>query len=593
MPTLEGYTFSGWTGEVTTMPDNDVTVTGSWEASSDISDDSRFEVSNPTDVVYNGSEQKQAVTITDKISGKELTAGTDFTLTYSSDTTNVGTVTVTVTGIGSYTGVVTKTYNINPAAVTVTADAKEMTQGADVPELTATVEGLFGSDSVEFTLSTEATKTSAPGEYPITVTGEETQGNYTVTFKPGTLTITQAEEIIVTISGVADTVLYDGAGHAVIGFHATSNNAEYNEFVDENNPRNYKFEGTIEVAGLNVGTYQIDLSNVKFTNTNPEKYPNVTFRFNPANHHNTLTILPRTVVMTSATQEKLYDGQPLSDVTVNVTGDGFAPGEGATYTADGATQTDAGSVANSFNYQLNAGTLPGNYIINKQTGTLTILPRTVILTSASAEKDYDGEPLVNETVTVTGDGFIEGEGATWTVTGQQTEEGSSENFFTYTLNAGTKPVNYDITTAFGTLTVRGAEEILDDDTPLARGPGANAWALINLISMILTVCVALGMIITYFKKKKDEEEDEKTGKVKRELTEEEEEKKERRKSKFLGLIPGIGSVVAFFLTEDLSGRMVLTDRWTVLMLAILVIGGALAYLTRNEKDKDEEKPEEA
>ena len=155
-------------------------------------------------------------------------------------------------------------------------------------------------------------------------------------------------------------------------------------------------------------------------------------------------------------------------------------------------------------------------------------------------------------------------------------------------------MNYDITTAFGTLTVRGAEEILDDDTPLARGPGGSVWALINLISMILTVGISLGMVITYFKKKKDEEEDEKTGEVKRELTEEEEEKNERRKGKFLGLIPGIGSVVAFILTEDLSGRMVLTDRWTVLMLAILVIGAALAYLTRNEKDKDEEeKPEQA
>ena len=30
VPTLAGYTFSGWVGEVSTMPDNDVTVTGSW-----------------------------------------------------------------------------------------------------------------------------------------------------------------------------------------------------------------------------------------------------------------------------------------------------------------------------------------------------------------------------------------------------------------------------------------------------------------------------------------------------------------------------------------------------------------------------------
>lgn len=98
------------------------------------------------------------------------------------------------------------------------------------------------------------------------------------------------------------------------------------------------------------------------------------------------------------------------------------------------------------------------------------------------------------------------------------------------------------------------------------------------------------MIITYFKKKGDEDEDDG---VKRELTDEEKEQNERKKSKFLGLIPGLGSVIAFLLTEDMTAKMVLTDRWTVLMLAILVIGAALAYLTRNEKQDEEEQTTEA
>ena len=34
VPTLEGYTFNGWTGEVSTMPDNDVNVTGYWTVNS-------------------------------------------------------------------------------------------------------------------------------------------------------------------------------------------------------------------------------------------------------------------------------------------------------------------------------------------------------------------------------------------------------------------------------------------------------------------------------------------------------------------------------------------------------------------------------
>lgn len=83
--------------------------------------------------------------------------------------------------------------------------------------------------------------------------------------------------------------------------------------------------------------------------------------------------------------------------------------------------------------------------------TYTITPRDVTLTSGSAEKEYDGTALTNNTVTA--EGFVDGEGATYTVTGTQTEVGSSENNFTYALNSDTKAVNYKITTQYGTLTV--------------------------------------------------------------------------------------------------------------------------------------------
>ena len=83
--------------------------------------------------------------------------------------------------------------------------------------------------------------------------------------------------------------------------------------------------------------------------------------------------------------------------------------------------------------------------------TYTITPRDVTLTSASDTKEYDGTALTNNTVTA--EGFVNGEGATYNVTGTQTAVGSSENNFTYTLNSDTKAVNYNITTRCGTLTV--------------------------------------------------------------------------------------------------------------------------------------------
>lgn len=80
-------------------------------------------------------------------------------------------------------------------------------------------------------------------------------------------------------------------------------------------------------------------------------------------------------------------------------------------------------------------------------------PRLVILTSASASKTYDGIMLTDETITVSGEGFKEGDGASYNFTLGQTLVGTSENVFNYTLNPGTKADDYDIRRVFGTLEV--------------------------------------------------------------------------------------------------------------------------------------------
>ncbi len=78
------------------------------------------------------------------------------------------------------------------------------------------------------------------------------------------------------------------------------------------------------------------------------------------------------------------------------------------------------------------------------------------LISGSANKVYDGSPLVNGEVTVSGEGFVSGQGATYRVTGSQTEVGSSENSFTYVLADGTLADNYEISVVPGKLTVTAA-----------------------------------------------------------------------------------------------------------------------------------------
>ena len=93
------------------------------------------------------------------------------------------------------------------------------------------------------------------------------------------------------------------------------------------------------------------------------------------------------------------------------------------------------------------------YDITVNPGTLSIEKRNVTITSDNGSKTYNASPLTKHSVTVSGDGFAPGEGATYEFSGTITDPGSTPNTFTYTLNSNTKAGNYNITTAEGTLKI--------------------------------------------------------------------------------------------------------------------------------------------
>ena len=132
----------------------------------------------------------------------------------------------------------------------------------------------------------------------------------------------------------------------------------------------------------------------------------------------------------------------------------------------------------------------------------------------------------------------------------------------------------------------GPVDITTDPTPTTQ-PGGRAWALVNLISTVLSCLIAICMIVT-IKKRKDEEEEEAYRQEIKDDKEEKEEENDRKRSKLLGLIPSIGSIIAFILTEDMRLPMILVDKWTLLMLILLAVTILLAYFTRHkEKDKED------
>ena len=88
--------------------------------------------------------------------------------------------------------------------------------------------------------------------------------------------------------------------------------------------------------------------------------------------------------------------------------------------------------------------LPGKLIINK---------RSVLITSQSATKTYDGSALTRPAVTITGDGFVPGELAKAEATGSITKVGSTPNAIRYTTTGAFNAANYSIALSVGTLTV--------------------------------------------------------------------------------------------------------------------------------------------
>ena len=120
-------------------------------------------------------------------------------------TSPVGTYPITIS-MGSidneYVTLVSGTLTITPAPLTISAGIYTRKQGEENPEFTVTYQGFKNSETAEVlakapVVSCEATPTSAPGEYPITVSGAEAE-NYAITYEPGKLIVLDADAVMVT-----------------------------------------------------------------------------------------------------------------------------------------------------------------------------------------------------------------------------------------------------------------------------------------------------------------------------------------------------------------------------------------------------------
>ena len=685
-----------------------------------IEDGEKITVGTLDNVVYNGKKQKQEPAVTTKDGKKTLVKGTDYTLSYSGDTKNVGEVTVTVTGQGNYSGKVQIKYQITKAPLTVKTEGATRAYNGQPLTAPGTVTGFVEGENAELQVTGKQTDVgSSKNTYNIVWTETTKADNYQVSETVGTLTVT-AQSIDPGTDPEKPNPDYTGA----------KVNSPSDKVYDG---KEHKWIPTVTDKAdkkLKAGTdYTVEYSTSDFTNVGTIK---VTIT-GKGNYSGTVKrsykVTPKEYTVTTESATKTYSGTAL---TAGGKVEGIVSGETVEFTTTGS-QTEVGTSKNTYelvwksakatNYTLvkesigtltvkaksivpdgpdtpdekktgitvnepsdskydgkehkevltvtdtktgkelvagtdysvtyssdlvNAGTVKvtvaglGNYsgLFAK---TYKITKRSVTLTSATVSKVYDGSALTNTSITVSGDGFVEGEGASYEVTGSQTEVGNSANAFEYKLNENTLASNYNITKVVGTLTITTApapvtpatpstpstpssttsttprtpsapqvttpiETVEKETTPKAEPkkeekveeeytPKASPQyycALINLICAILTVLFGLLLLIS--KRHKSEDDDEEDDETKQQTNNDDEEKEQEKKrglfTRVLAVLIAIVSVVFFLVTEDLSLPWTWTDQWTIWMVVIGLVQIVVFFVGRKWKNVDNDDDDE-
>ena len=681
-----------------------------------------IEVTDPEGSIYDGLPHVNPLTVTDTKTGATLVKDTDYTLSYSKDVINVGTVDVTVNGIGNYTGEFKKSYKITPREYTVTTDSAKKVYDGTALTAGGKIEGIVdGEVVVVHTTGSQTEVGSTPNTYKLEWKKASSKNYKLKEDSIGTLTVT--EQTIdpgkdpdnpnpnysgVTINNPSNSV-YDGKEH------------KWSPAVTDK-------EGNALVEGTD---YEVAYSTSDFTNVTGTITVTIT---GIGNYTGTVTrtyeITPKAYTVTTESAKKVYDGTAL---TAGGKIEGIVSGETVEFTTTGS-RTDEGTSKNTYSLKWNGSAIQTNYKLAKESiGDLTVTPKSIIpdepdtpddkktgitvsnpkdskydgqehrevltvkdtktgkdliankdytvvysddlvnagtvtikvsglgnysgsftktykitkrlvtLTSATVSKTYDGQALTNTSITVSGDGFVEGEGASYEVTGTQTSVGNSANAFEYKLNEKTLASNYDITKVVGTLTITAApapvtpptsptpvspppvtpryiqqvvpaptpqEEVKKEKTPKAepkeekvekvekeKTPKARPekfWALINLICAIVTVLFGLLLLISKRHKNKDDEDDETKDQT---TTNEDEEKEQEKKrgafTRVLAVLIAILSVVFFLVTEDMSLRWTWTDQWTIWMVVIGLVQIVVFFVGRKWKNVDDDEDEQA
>ena len=338
------------------------------------------------------------------------------TVLYSTDEKNWTDVKPEFVDVGDYTVYVKQDVAVGGKTITLKASAVvtiekrnvTLTSGSDskpydekplTKDEVSVSEGSF-VENEGFTYSVTGSQTEkgdSQNTFEYTLNEGTKADNYNIKTEFGKLTVTASDvEVVVTIKENSGTEKYDGTEKTVTGYSVESiSNSLYtvNDFA---------FKGDATVKATDAGTYQMELKPSDFENKN-DTFGNVKFVVVDG----TMKIEPRIITLTAASGEKIYDGDPLTNDAVEVTGDGLAEGDRGTYKVTGS-QTLVGKSANVIkSVEIKSGKkdVKDNYIIKQEKGTLTVTdkvsdPSLVVKKFHDQDKIYKVGDEIKFTITV-------------------------------------------------------------------------------------------------------------------------------------------------------------------------------------------------
>ena len=363
---------------------------------------------------------------------------TEAVITYSlsrADGENIGTYTITVTGAtaqGNYdVEYVNNALTITKAMAIVTAENKTKVYSDADPELTATISGLKNGDDesvIAYSLSRVAGE--IVGDYTITPSGMDVQGNYEVTYVPAILTITRA---MVTVTAEDKSKIYGDADPVFTAGVSGLRNGDAESVIS------YSLSRT---AGENVGSYAITPSGAVVQG-------NYEVTFVPAN----LSITRAVATVTANDKTKVYgDANPMLTVTVS----GLKNGDNRNVISYTVSR-EQGENVGTYTITPTGATVQGNYEVVYETATLTITRATLTVTAANKAKTYaSADPTFTATVT----GLKNGDNSNVVSFSLNREPGESVGTYTITPSGELVQGNYNVVYATGTLTIQRASVVV-------------------------------------------------------------------------------------------------------------------------------------